>query len=170
MARKHYVTFYSPGSFFAESTTAQIESWDPIKATQMSAGIVERYGSKPFGFRFDTRLVSDPVPDGEGGTLRVAPKVVETSGMYHINGTVETLDDLEKRADPREDILRSNMRCNRMVLVVVTTSSYRSTQAFDVADVVVDSNGTITERGDSPKWAEYRARKIAEIEAAGGYR
>ena len=45
---KHFVTFYSPGSFVAETTTREIESWDIRKAQEMADKISERYDATPY--------------------------------------------------------------------------------------------------------------------------
>ena len=53
--KKHFVTFYSPGTFVAEQTTKPIDSWDVELAVSMSGEIKERYGALPYGFQFSTR-------------------------------------------------------------------------------------------------------------------
>lgn len=54
--RKHFVTFYSPGTFVAEETELPIDAWDIDKAVKMAHKIVERYEARPYGFRFSTRV------------------------------------------------------------------------------------------------------------------
>ena len=142
-----FVTFVSPGTFFAETTTLPIASRDLSLAVKMSRKITERYGSKPYGFRFETRIVADPIPDGMGGTLTVEAKTVDTSSIA----------DVERRADPKESILCGNMSGNGMWIVVTTCSPYRSTCEFKPADVVVNDRGEIVERGDSAERVAYRA-------------
>lgn len=159
--RQHFVTFYSPGTLFAEQTTKPIENWDAPLAVKMSEGVEERYGAIPYGFQFDTRIVSDPVSDGEGGTLDVEPKTIATSGMYFIDARLETLDQIEARHDPRENILRGNMRCNGYPIVAVSERRWRSTQPFRETDFVVDAKGNIVERGDDPRHVAYRTEVAA---------
>ena len=58
---QHCVEFYSPGTFVSETTKKPVNAWDVGRAVEMSRDISERYGSKPYGFRFSTRSRStDP--------------------------------------------------------------------------------------------------------------
>lgn len=160
--RQHSVTFYSPGTFVSESTTKPIGEWETEQAMKMAGDVSERYGAKPFGFRFHTHIVSGDVPDGEGGALKVQPREVAASSMHHINATVETFDDVEARGDEKESIMRSNMRCNGYPLVAITTNSFKSTQPFGVDDVLVNADGVITGKGSDEEYSTYRDRKMAE--------
>lgn len=163
--RKHFVVFHSPGTLFDESSEKEIAKLEPALAVKLATKIVERHGAKPYGFTFETRIVSEPVSDGEGGTLATVPKTVETSGIHFLGGSLETLDEVEARADPTESILRSNMRGNRMFVVCVNTNSYKSTHEFREQDCVVGTNGEIVEKGNDPKWMETRKRIGERIEA-----
>lgn len=133
--RKHYVEFYSPGTFIAESSTKPIAEWDVAEACRMAADITERHGARPYGFRFLTRLVAGPVPDGEGGLMNVEPKEVARSGMHYINGRLFTLDDIPD--DAEHSILRGNMKSNGFERVVETRNGYRWTQPFESGDKIV---------------------------------
>jgi hypothetical protein len=53
--KKHFVIFFSPGTFMAETTAKTIESWDTGKAIEMAREIKERYDATPYGFCFTTR-------------------------------------------------------------------------------------------------------------------
>ena len=53
--KAHFVTFYSPGTFVAETTTKPIPSWDVDLAVAMASDIRERHGALAYGFRFSTR-------------------------------------------------------------------------------------------------------------------
>jgi hypothetical protein len=106
------------------------------------------------------------VPDGEGGTLQVQSKTVATSGRYFLGGTIEDYDAVCERDAPDEVILRSNMRCNGWWCVVINCNSFKAVQPFEKTDVVVDEDGRVTERGDTPERIEYRKRKTAERDAA----
>lgn len=164
--REHRVTFYSPGTLFAEHTTHEIASWDPKLAAEMAGSVVERYGATPYAFRFSTVIVHEPVADGEGGTLDVVPKQIATSGLYLLGGKLETLDEVEARDDPKEEILRSNMRCNEQFIVCVNRENrYRSCIPFGPEDVLCDRKGNVVERGIDPEHVEYRKKKRAEVAA-----
>lgn len=163
--REEFVVFESPGTLFSESTSKPIARRDPALALRMSAEIVERYNARPYAFRFETRITADPVPDGEGGTLRVEPRTVDHSGRYFIGGRVETFNEVEARADASESILLGNMRCNRMWFIWRSTSGYRSTMEFAERDVMIGGAGEIVERGDSAAREAYRKRKDEERDA-----
>lgn len=141
-SEKHYVTFYSPGTLMSETTTEPIRAWNRELAVAMSKTIVERYGARPFAFRFLTRLEAEPVRT-DRGTMTVEPKETARSGLHFLGGTILTLSDVETRADPRDAILISNMRCNKIERVVENTNSWKSVTPFAPGDVVVDSNGAI---------------------------
>lgn len=128
VAQKHHVTFYSPGTLFSETTTLPIPSWDRELAVAMSKTVTERYGAKPYGFKFSTET------DG---------KETARSGMHHLGGKILTLADVEARQDPRDDILLTNMRCNGWDRVIENTNSWKNTARLDPGDVVVDGDGVI---------------------------
>ena len=160
--REHFVEFYSPGTFIDETDVRPIASWDPKKAAKMAQKVIQRYGARPYGFSFFTAIVSQPISDGEGGKLEVKPKRVESSGMYHLGGTILSYDDIQKRNDSKDSILLSNMSCNDMWLVVENTNSYRSTHPFNEKDVLVDSDGNVVIEGNSPDLKKYRSQKKRE--------
>lgn len=148
-----YAVFYSPGTFFSESSEREVSAIDPKLALEAGREIVERYGAKPYAFRFVTRLLSEPVPDGRDGFLEVKPKEIAKTGLYHINGKVLSYDEIE---EDKERILRSNMRGNDWWFVVETTNVYKSVQPFEKEDVVVALDGNILVRGDDPDLVKYR--------------
>lgn len=159
-----FVVFYSPGTLYAEITSKPIPSRDVKLAVQMAETIIERYDAKPYGFRFETRIVSEPIPDGKGGTLDVQSKRVSQTGAYFLGGKLETYDEVVARNDPKEDILRSNMKFGSPI-VCVTTNVYRSTHPFEEYDFVVDAAGEIAERGDDPRWVAYRNERTRVLQA-----
>ena len=126
---RHFVTFYSPGTFVSEATERPIDSWDVEKAVVMAGEIVERYGARPYGFRFSTRVRRDQDLDS---------RETDKSGLYFLGGRVETLAEVEARNDPKEEILRANMRGNGYDRIVVNDNSWRSTMPLGPKDVVLD--------------------------------
>lgn len=100
--QKHFVTFISPGTFFAEQTTKDIDSWDIEAARTMAAEITERYGAKPYAFVFTTR---------SRGPDDLDSKVSATSPTYFFGCDVYTLEQVREKF-PDEKILISNMECN----------------------------------------------------------
>ena len=127
---QHFVTFYSPGTFVAETTTKPIESWSVDDAVAMAALIKERHGARAYGFRFTTRARADNELDS---------KVVATSPMHYIGGKVETLAEVEARDDPREEILRMNMRGNGYERIWTSTRGWKWTQPLQADDVVIEA-------------------------------
>lgn len=126
---KHFVTFFSPGTFVAETTEKPIASWNVDKAVEMARSVSERYGAKPYGFRFSTRARQDDELDS---------KVVKSSGTYYLGGRVETKDEVFARNDPAEKILRANMECNDIEKIIINDNSWRYTGAFGADDVLLD--------------------------------
>lgn len=126
---KHFVTFYSPGTFVAESSSHEIAGWDVDAAVKLAGAIKERYNARPYGFRFTTR---------ERGPKDFESKQTAESNLYYLGGRIETLAEVEARNDPKEEILRNNMRCNGFDRVVVNDNSWRWTQPLREGDVVLD--------------------------------
>ena|SRR5438105_546870 len=127
--QKHFVTFFSPGTFVAEQATKPIESWDVPAAVAMARGITERYGARPYGFRFSTRTRGDNDLDS---------RETAKSCLYYLGGQVETLAKIKRRNDPTERILRDNMECNGWKKVVTNRNSWRWTQPLEEGDVILD--------------------------------
>jgi len=163
MMRKHYVEFFSPGTFFNESTLKPIDSWDIAKAVEMANETQERHGAKPYGFEFKTMLEQPDVSDGEGGLLPVMPKKVDESGLHWLGGELMLFHEISPSDDTR--ILRDNMRCNRWPFVVVNNNSYRYTMQFDEDACIVDADGKIVRRGTDADLVAYREKFIADCEA-----
>ena len=128
--KQHFVTFSYAGTFVAETSDKPIGSWDVDKAMEMAHEIVERHGGVPYGFRFTTYSRG---PDDFNS------KQSAQSPFYHLGGKIETLAEIEARNDPKETILRSNMRHNNIAKIVVNDNSYRSTtRALLGEDKVLD--------------------------------
>jgi hypothetical protein len=127
--KKHFVVFMSPGTFVVEKTTKEIDSWDTNKAIEMSKDIVERHGSKPYGFYFITRERKNDELDS---------KQVKESNMYYIGGKVKTLKEVKEENDPSNNILISNMECNGWDRVVTTYTPWKWTQPLNDSDIVLE--------------------------------
>ena len=141
--QKHFVTFYSPGTFVAEETIKDIASWDVDAAMKMAHGIVERYAATPYAFRFSTR---------ERGNKDLDSKTTKTSCLYHLGGKVETLAEVEARNDPKEKILLINMRNNGYDKIVVNDNSWRSVHPLGKDDVVLDWKPKKPRKRRLPDW------------------
>lgn len=128
---KHFVTFYSPGILFAESTSKPIESWDVGEAIIMAESVLERHGAKPYGFRFETHSREDEDLDSH---------ISDKSCMYYLGGIIETIEDIQKRNDPEERILLSNMRNNNWNKIIVNNNSWKYTGVFNEGDVLLDAS------------------------------
>lgn len=161
--KKHYVDFYSPGTFVSEHSRKPIDKWDSAQAVEFANGITERYGAKPYGFRFVTMLEAEPVSDGQGGTLKVQPREVARTGMFYLGGKAIRFDDVPD--DKEHSILRSNMQCNDYPVIIENTNSWRFTTWFTADDAIVDADGTVKVKGDDADLVAYRAAKIAEWSA-----
>lgn len=129
MLTKHYAVFCSPGSFTSEVSEHEISRWDIHEAIEISKTIKERYNSKPYGFYFVTK---------GRGPLELNSKIQETSKMYYLGGTVETYEEVCARNDPKEEILRSNMKWNNFDKIIVNTNSYKFTAPLREGDTVLN--------------------------------
>jgi len=125
--KKRFVTFFSPGTFVAESTTKDVASWNVAKALKMMGEIEERYGAKPYCFQFYTM---------RRGLRDFKPKEVDRSPMYYVNCKVQTLKDIESEG-PESATLAQNMRSNNWKRVITTTEGYKWTQPFRDGDIVL---------------------------------
>jgi len=126
--KKRFVTFYSPGTFVAETTIKCVASWNVDKAVAMMAGIEERYGAKPYGFRFTTK---------KRGIRDFEPKEIDRSPMYYVNCRVQTLAEIEKRCDPKEATLLANMRTNGWDRVATAKEGWSWSQPLRDGDIVL---------------------------------
>lgn len=123
--KRHFVTFFSPGTLFAEYTEKPIDSWDTAKAVKMARAIKERHGATPYGFQFTTR---------ERKTKDLDSKVVKSSKMYYLGGKILTLAEIKARNDPNDRILISNMESNGYDRVIENRNSWKTVQPFQNGD------------------------------------
>lgn len=126
---QHYVEFLSPGTLVSETSRYEVEKWDIEKAKTMATGIVERHNARPYGFRFLTRARSDVDLDA---------KETARSGIYYLGGRVETLEQVEARGDPDEEILLLNMRLNGYDKIIINENSWRFMAPLYEQDTVLD--------------------------------
>lgn len=126
---KHFVTFYSPGTFVSETSDRPVDSWDVDVAATMAGTVLERHNAIPYGFRFSTRT---------RGPEDLDSKVTARSPFYWLGGKIETLEEVKARATPDDRILISNMEINEWPRVITNTNSWRTTQPLLEGDVVLD--------------------------------
>lgn len=127
--KKHFVTFYSPGTLVAETSVLPVDSWDVEKAMEMAHDIKERYGATPYGFRFHTRERDENDLDSHES---------DGSKMYFLGGKIETLSEIEARHDPKDSILVGNMKSNGCDKIITNTNSWKWTQPFRNGDTLLD--------------------------------
>jgi hypothetical protein len=127
--QQHFVTFYSPGTMFAEMTERPIDAWNVDAAVEMAETITERHGARPYGFRFTTR---------ERQEDWLTTKVVSNSVFYFMSGKVETIEQVRERNDPKDRILLSNAENNGYRRVIHITRGWSWTQPLDDGDVVLN--------------------------------
>lgn len=125
---QHFVTFYSPGTFVGEETTKAIDAWDISKALEMSKSIVERHGARPYSFQFSTR-------GRKAGELDSS--VIAKSPLYYFGCRVETAEEIAQRNDSKEEILRSNLRCNGWKRIARPLQGYAGAYPLEDADIVL---------------------------------
>lgn len=130
--REKRVTYYTPGVFFAEDSTLPIEDGPDI-VQRATAGAP----AGAFCFTLQTVLIAPPVPDGEGGTLRVMPKVVERTGRYYLTGRLFDQDDLRELGGDYA-VLLSNMDSNGWGRVILTPQ--HNWQPFSDGDVLLTAD------------------------------
>lgn len=95
----------------------------------MAREIKERPAATPYGFRFTTR---------ERKIKDLDSKVIKSSGMYYLGGKIETLAEVESRNDPKESILRSNMKCNNIDRIITNNNSWKFTGPFEKEDILIE--------------------------------
>ena len=126
--RQDCVTFLSQGTIAHEATTRQVNLWHVDQAVETSREITERHGATPFGFYFTTRGRGDKDLDS---------RETARSGVYYLNGIIETADQIEERGDPGERTLLANMRGNHWDKVVRNARGYPWAQPLRDGDVVL---------------------------------
>lgn len=126
---KHFVSFYSPGTFCSEVSVEEVPRWDIELAQKRARGIKERYGATPYGFSFHTK---------ERGEDDFDSKVTKKSPMYYLGGKVLTLADVEARNDLKDETLLWNMRVNGYKRIIENTNSWKFVGELKDDDVVLE--------------------------------
>jgi hypothetical protein len=126
--KQDFVTFLSPGTLFAETTTKPIEDWNIFLAVEMSKSVAERYDAKPYAFFFTTREREDNDLDS---------KVTKTSHKYYLGGFVYSLEEFKKFNNPDDAILIRNLERSGYKSVIVNTNSWKATLPLNPEDVVL---------------------------------
>ena len=147
------VTYYSPGTFFAESSSKEFDTFDLSKFVSHSANVSERHGAKPYGFSVEKLEL--PVTLPKMGTFKVVvePKVLETSGIYYITGEIIFSEDI---VDKDKDIFKSNLENNSDGVGIVNKNSYLFHGMFSKDDFIVDKNGVVVRSGKDSDIVEYK--------------
>ena len=102
---KHYVEFFYPGVFVAETSDRQIKKRD--------AKSIKRPDDKPYAFRFFSR--EEKKSNGE----ILSGKNKDYSGMYYFAGEVYTIEQL-KCEFSKESILIRNVEANGYKAAIFT--------------------------------------------------
>lgn len=128
--KKHFVEFASPGTFFAESTSKEIDSWSVPDALKLMAGIVERHNARPYGFRFYTM---------ERGDSDLNASRTETSQFYFVNCDVLTAEEILADDNPDYAIMRSNVRANGIKRIARTRKGWLAHLPMDDKDEAIEA-------------------------------
>lgn len=159
--RQSIARFYLPDLLFAGESVVPLETGRIKDAVQAAKKVKSRHGYTPYAFALQTRIVCDPIPDGEGGFLNVEPKLVDPGiGRYYLGGQVKNYEEVVALSDEGErSIVAINMVNNEIPIVIY---KYGQAHEFNEDDVVVcDDTGEIILRGYDPDLSKYRAEKIA---------
>lgn len=124
---KHFVTFFSPGSFVSETVQRPIDSWSVDVARSMIGDLFKTPNYQPYGFSFSTRGRSEDDLDS---------KVIDSSPVYYLGGDVETLEEVKARGGGRT--LISNMERNDWPRIITNYNSWKITQPLQDGDIVLD--------------------------------
>lgn len=126
---KHFVEFFSPGTFMPETSVREIEFWDVGLACEMAKSIKERHAAVPYAFRFITR---------SRGANDLDSRVTASSHLYYLGGVMRTREEVLAGDDPEERTLRFNVECNGIKRIIVNTNSWKFTGELRDDDVVLE--------------------------------
>ena len=138
--KQHFVKFYSPGTFVAETTQRSIDDWDVDEAVKIADTITERHASKPYCFEFLTRA---------RGSQELDSQEIATSGRYFLDGIIETVEDVRANQVGRPSLVY-NMEMHGWDRVVTTLNPWQWSQPFRKGDVLIrrTRSGNILERAE----------------------
>ncbi|MDJ0921080.1 MAG: hypothetical protein QNI84_08120 [Henriciella sp.] len=128
--QQHYVEFLSPGTFMSESSKREIASWDTAEAIRMMSGIVERHGTRPYGFRFSTRA-RDPND--------LDSREVARSHFYYVNCDVLTAEEVLAETNAENRIMRANVENNGYKRIARTRTGWLGHFPMNDADEVIEA-------------------------------
>jgi hypothetical protein len=128
--QKHFVHFLSPGTFCAEETRKDIDSWSVEQACAMASTIIERHGVRPYAFFFTTRERADDALDS---------KETKRSGYYHLGGAIRDAEQIKAmpNGESHYRILLGNMESNGWEKVIFNQNSWLSIQPLRDGDVFI---------------------------------
>lgn len=137
--QKHYVEFCSPGTFFSEISRREIDAWDTGKAIEMMSDIKERYGGRPFGFRFLTH--------GRGAD-DLNSREIARGHFYYVNCDILTAEEILAGTDPDYATMRTNIEFNGVKRVARTRTGWLGHYPMDDEDEVIEAPHLLTEASD----------------------
>lgn len=152
MQTKQYylVTYYSPGTFFAETSAYKFDNFFLRHFVKKAESITERYNAKPYGFCVEKYEEIVGLPNG----FECKPKLLEKAeGTFFINGKVVFSRDLDKEKD---GIFISNLERNSQGVGITSTNSYRFNSYFSESDFIVNDVGVTIRSGRDKDIMEYR--------------
>lgn len=127
--RQEFIEFYSPGTFFSETTRRPTNCRSVDLARDMAREIRERYGSTPYGFCFVARERADGDLDAHD---------TDRSAFFYLGGVVETLEEVKARAGDGDRVLIRNMECNGWDRIVTNDNSWNIVLPLMEGDVVLE--------------------------------
>lgn len=111
MLSKNFVRYLFHGTIVSEDRLVDISDCNIDKAWDGAAQFVRR----PFAFQFETHSREDHELDS---------KRTAKSPRYYLGGTILTAAEILAGTDPRQEILRGNVRCNDIKRVLVTGGAH----------------------------------------------
>lgn len=166
--KKYYlVTYYSPGSFVSETSSARFKNFNLASFVKRAKSISERHGSKPYGFTVEEKEEPVSMPVVEGFKVEVEPNTLSSSGTYYITGNLIFYDDIKNNKE--KAILASNLYNNSLGIGIENCNSWKFTGDFERNDFIVDWDGKIVRSGTDSDLVKYR-NKIKKLQKEDRYK